>query len=74
MGGLYNLARIVGLGRAFELLYTTEMIDADEAYRIGLVNRVAPAEQLAEAVRALADKMSGYFPFEMITGCCVVAH
>ena len=33
MGGLYNLARIVGLGRAFELLYTTEMIDAEEAYR-----------------------------------------
>jgi enoyl-CoA hydratase len=65
MGGLYNLARIVGLGRAFELLYTTEMIDADEAYRIGLVNRVTPAEQLAEAVRALADKVSGHFPFEM---------
>ncbi len=65
MGGLYNLARIVGLGRAFELLYTTEMIDAEEAYRIGLVNRVVTAEQLAETVRALAEKMSGNFPFEM---------
>lgn len=65
MGGLYNLARIVGLGRAFELLYTTEMIDADEAYRIGLVNRVVPAEQLADTVRALADRVSGNFPFEM---------
>jgi enoyl-CoA hydratase len=65
MGGLYNLARIVGLGRAFELLYTTEMIDAEEAHRIGLVNRVVPAAQLADTVRALADKMSGNFPFEM---------
>jgi enoyl-CoA hydratase len=65
MGGLYNIARIVGLGRAFELLYTTELIDAEEAFRIGLVNRVVPAEQLANAVRALAEKISGNFPFEM---------
>lgn len=65
MGGLYNLARIVGLGRAFELLYTTEMIDADEAYRIGLVNRVVPAEQLGETVRALAEKVADAFPFEL---------
>jgi enoyl-CoA hydratase/carnithine racemase len=34
MGGLYNIARIIGLGRAFELLYTTELIDAEEAFRI----------------------------------------
>jgi enoyl-CoA hydratase len=65
MGGLYNIARIVGLGRAFELLYTTELIDAEEAFRIGLVNRVVPAEQLAKTVQALAEKISGNFPFEM---------
>ena len=64
MGGLYNIARIVGLGRAFELLYTTELIDAEEAFRIGLVNRVVPADELPGAVRALADKLSGNYPFE----------
>ena len=64
MGGLYNIARIVGLGRAFELLYTTDLIDAEEAFRIGLVNRVVPADELPGAVRALADKLSGNFPFE----------
>jgi enoyl-CoA hydratase len=65
MGGLYNLSRIVGLGRAFELLYTTDLIDADEAFRIGLVNRVVPTEALDATVRALAEKISGNFPFEM---------
>ncbi|MCX7380035.1 MAG: enoyl-CoA hydratase/isomerase family protein [Alphaproteobacteria bacterium] len=65
MGGLYNLARIVGTGRAFELLYTTDLIDATEAHRIGLVNRVVPADELADAVAALASKVAGNFPFEM---------
>ena len=46
MGGLYNLTRLVGAGRAFELLYTAELIDAAEAMRIGLVNRVVPADEL----------------------------
>ncbi|MBV9112123.1 MAG: enoyl-CoA hydratase/isomerase family protein [Hyphomicrobiales bacterium] len=64
MGGLYNIARIVGLGRALELLYTTELINAEEAFRIGLVNRVVPLDQLPGAVQALADKLSDNFPFE----------
>src|SRR5690348_12773703 len=50
MGALYLLTRIVGLGRATELLYFGDTIDAQEAYRIGLANRVVPAESLlAEA-------------------------
>ena len=64
MGGLYNLARIVGIARAFELIYTTELIDAKEALRIGLVNRVVTPHKLAGTVRALADKISGNYPFE----------
>lgn len=49
MGALYLLPRIVGQGRAAELLFLGETIDAQEAYRIGLANRVvAPAELLQE--------------------------
>jgi enoyl-CoA hydratase len=65
MGGLYNLTRLVGAGRAFELLYTTELIDADEAMRIGLVNRVVPADQLEDAVRALAEKIAAHYPAQL---------
>ena len=53
-GGTVRLARLVGRGRATELLLTGEMIDAQEAWRIGLVNRVVPAGVLlAEAEKLL---------------------
>jgi enoyl-CoA hydratase len=44
--GSQRLPRLVGKGRALQLLLTGEMIDAQEAYRIGLVNKVVPADQL----------------------------
>lgn len=47
-GGSVRLPRLVGKGRALELLLTGQMIDAAEAFRIGLVNRVVPGEQLLE--------------------------
>ena len=52
-GGTVRLPRIVGRGRALELILTGEMIDAREAHRIGLVNRVFPAESLLAEARAL---------------------
>jgi enoyl-CoA hydratase len=45
-GGTQRLPRLVGKGRAIQLITTAEMIDADEAFRIGLVNRVVPADDL----------------------------
>lgn len=52
-GGTQRLARLVGKGRALQLLLTGEMIDAVEAYRIGLVNRVVPAAELMNAAGAM---------------------
>jgi len=52
-GGTVRLPRLVGKGRALELLLTGAMIDAQEAWRIGLVNRVAPADRLLEETESL---------------------
>ena len=52
-GGTQRLPRLVGKGRALELLLTGEMIDAAEAYRIGLVNRVLAGDGLLEGARAM---------------------
>jgi enoyl-CoA hydratase len=52
-GGSQRLPRLVGKGRALELLLTGEMIDAAEAYRIGLVNRIVAGDELIAAARAL---------------------
>src|SRR6476659_7408271 len=52
-GGSQRLARLVGKGRAMQLLMTGEMIDAAEAYRIGLVNKVVPADQVVPQAREM---------------------
>ena len=65
LGGIYNLARVVGMGRAFEMLYTTDLIDAQEAWRTGLVNRVASPGDLDVAVADLARRIGSYYPLEL---------
>jgi enoyl-CoA hydratase len=61
-GGTFRLPRIVGRGRALELMLTGEMIKADEAYRIGLVNQVVPQAQLMESAEAMARKIAANGP------------
>jgi len=57
-GGTQRLPRIVGTGMAKQLLYTGDVIDANEALRIGLVNAVIPAETLMDYVKGLAQKIA----------------
>lgn len=61
-GGTQRLPRLVGKGRALQLLLTGEMIDAQEAYRIGLANAVVPNDQLLDRARALLAAMIANAP------------
>jgi enoyl-CoA hydratase/carnithine racemase len=57
-GGAYYLPRIVGVAKALELFWSCDPVDADEAARIGLVNRVFDDERLAEETQAFACKIA----------------
>ncbi len=57
-GGARNLPKLVGMGRAMEMILSGEIIDAAEAQRIGLVERVFPHDNLMEEVVKIADKIA----------------
>ncbi|MBN2076509.1 MAG: enoyl-CoA hydratase/isomerase family protein [Dehalococcoidales bacterium] len=61
-GGMARLPRLVNLGAALEIMMTGDMIPAEEAYRIGLVNHVVPGNELMDAAFNLAKKMTEVAP------------
>jgi 2-(1,2-epoxy-1,2-dihydrophenyl)acetyl-CoA isomerase len=64
-GGTWLLPRLIGMARAKELVFTGEIIDAAEAHRIGMINRVVPSAELAAATHALAERIAAGPPLAL---------
>jgi enoyl-CoA hydratase/carnithine racemase len=62
LGGTQRLPRVVGVAKALELIMTADQIDANEALRIGLANRLVTDDELESVVTALADKLAAQPP------------
>jgi enoyl-CoA hydratase/carnithine racemase len=74
VGGSSRLPALVGLGKAKELILTSRMIGAEEAERIGLVQRVVAPEDLEEATQALIDELLGCSPVAVGLAKRVIDH
>lgn len=61
-GGCYFMPRLVGVAKALELLWTADFISAEEALRIGMVNKVVPADELEQATLEMASKIANNPP------------
>src|SRR6185312_12678572 len=59
-GGTQRLPRLVGMGRALELILTGRPVEAEEAHRIGLVNEVVPQGRHLERALELAERLAGF--------------
>jgi 2-(1,2-epoxy-1,2-dihydrophenyl)acetyl-CoA isomerase len=64
-GGTYFLPRIVGPALAAELFYTAETLSADDSLRLGIVNRVFPADKFEEETRKIAERLAAAPPMAM---------
>ena len=73
-GMSFFLPRIVGASRAFDLVYTSRFVEADEAYRIGLLDRLAPVESLLDEAKELARQIAFWPPVAMQMAKRVMQH
>jgi enoyl-CoA hydratase len=73
-GGTQRLPRLVGKGRALEMLLSGDPIGASEAYRIGLVNQVVPAQELIATAEQLAQKIMANAPLAVKFALEAVTH
>lgn len=64
-GGTQRTAKLIGLAKAKELIFTGKVITAQEAYEMGLINKVIPHEELMKEVMALAEKIKVNGPFSI---------
>jgi enoyl-CoA hydratase len=64
-GGVQRLSRLVGKGKALEMVLTGEMVNAQEAGRIGLINKIVPPSELDEAISNMAHEMAAKSPFAL---------
>ena len=64
-GGTQRLPRLIGKGKALELILTADTINAEEALEIGLVSQVIPHEKLASEVENIAQTMAGKAPIAL---------
>ncbi len=67
-GGTYLLPRLIGLGRAMEMMFTGEYVPAQQALAFGLANKVYPTETFQAGVRAYAEKLAAQAPLALIRG------
>ena len=65
-GGIYFLPRLVGYAKAAELIFSGEIVQAEEALRLGLVNQLVPQDQLAEAAREMAVRIAKNAPIPIV--------
>jgi enoyl-CoA hydratase/carnithine racemase len=66
-GGAYHLPRLVGRGKALELLLTGDFVDAEEALRLGIANRVVDDDAVVDEATALAGKLAALPPLAVAT-------
>ena len=73
-GMSYFLPRIVGASRAFDLVFTSRMVEADEAYRLGLLDRLTTADRLLDEAKELARQIAFWPPVAMQMAKRVLQH
>ncbi len=71
-GGTQRLPRIVGEAKALEMIYTGDLVSAEEAYRIGLVNRIVPSAKLKDEAIGFAHHLEGRPPIALATAKLLV--